>query len=224
MLRRRVLWSVMTVFSLLVAAAATAYFRFDPDLYFPAQRSVYLTRQLPLHLHIAGALVALAAGPWQFAARLRTRRPRIHRTVGTLYLVGCLIGGLGGIALSTTAHGGAMASAGFAALGALWLATGAAGLAAILRGDVLAHRRWMVRSFSLTFAAVTLRVYLGIAMALTATDAWSVPFATSYAAIAWIAWVPNLAVAWWLTRRRPEQAEAPVHGAAALASAGGGAS
>ena len=67
----------------------------------------------------------------------------------------------------------------------------------------------MVRSFALTFAAVTLRLYVGIATVLTQTDAWSVPFGTSYAAIAWIAWVPNLAVAWWLTRRRAEGASPP---------------
>ncbi len=209
----------MTVLSLLVVVAATAYLRFDPDLYFPEQRAVYLTRQLPLYLHIGGAIVALAAGPWQFAARRRARRPRIHRALGSLYLAGCLIGGIGGIALSTTAHGGVVASTGFATLGVLWLATGAAGLAAILRGDVHAHRRWMVRSFALTFAAVTLRAYVGIATVLTETGAWSVPFGTSYAAIAWIAWVPNLAVAWWLTRRRAED-DAPPRALPAHASPG----
>ena len=219
MIRRRVLWSVMTAFSLLIVLAALAYFRFDPSLYFPAQREVFLSRQLPLYLHITGAVVALATGPWQFARRLRVRHPRLHRGIGTAYLLGCLVGGVGGLLLSTTAHGGPVASAGFAALGSLWLATGVLGLTAVVRGDLVAHRRWMVRSFSLTFAAVTLRLYLGVATVLGATGAWSVPFEDAYAAIAWLAWVPNLALAWWVTRERPADGGRPTASPSAPVSA-----
>ncbi|WP_439654261.1 DUF2306 domain-containing protein [Streptacidiphilus anmyonensis] len=46
----------------------------------------------------------------------------------------------------------------FAALGVAWLLTGVAWLRMILRGRGADHRRWMLRSFSLTVAAVTLRL------------------------------------------------------------------
>lgn len=65
--------------------------------------------------------------------------------------------------------------------------------------NFVAHRRWKIRNFALTFAAVTLRLYLPAAAAL------EVPFATAYPAIAWLCWVPNLLVAEWLARRRPER-------------------
>jgi len=52
-----------------------------------------------------------------------------------------------------------------------------------------AHRRWMIRSFSLTLAAVTLRIYLPIAAAA------GLPFHDVYRAVAWFRWVPNLLVA-----------------------------
>jgi hypothetical protein len=53
----------------------------------------------------------------------------------------------------------------------------------------------MVRNFSLTFAAVTLRLYLPI------SGVAGVPFEVAYPIIAWIAWVPNLIVAeWWFNR------------------------
>ncbi len=47
----------------------------------------------------------------------------------------------------------------------------------------------MIRSFSLTFAAVTLRLYLpiGIMSGLT--------FEQIYVATAWISWIPNLLIA-----------------------------
>ena len=45
----------------------------------------------------------------------------------------------------------------------------------------------MVRSYALTFAAVTLRLWLS---ALTGAG---VPFFEAYAAVAWLSWLPNLA-------------------------------
>ena len=82
-----------------------------------------------------------------------------------------------------------MAIAGFAALAVCWLHTAIRALVAILAGDVVAHRRWMVRNFALTFAAVTLRLYLPAAMVS------GVPFEAAYPAIAWLCWVPNLLAA-----------------------------
>jgi hypothetical protein len=51
------------------------------------------------------------------------------------------------------------------------------------------HRAWMIRSFALTFAAVTLRIYLPILEQLP------VPFEDGYRAISFLCWVPNLLAA-----------------------------
>ena len=51
------------------------------------------------------------------------------------------------------------------------------------------HERWMVRSFALTFAAVTLRLYIPAGQVL------GLDFMAAYRAIAWLCWVPNLVVA-----------------------------
>ena len=50
----------------------------------------------------------------------------------------------------------------------------------------------MIRNFALSFAAVTLRLYL------PPVFIFQLPFESSYAVIAWICWVPNLLVAQWL--------------------------
>ncbi len=64
-----------------------------------------------------------------------------------------------------------------------------------MRRDFVAHERWMIRSFALTFAAVILRIYLPFAGDLV----------TGYTAIAWLCWIPNLVVAkiWIRLRERP---------------------
>ncbi len=55
----------------------------------------------------------------------------------------------------------------------------------ILRGDAIRHRRWMIRSYALTAAAITLRIYLPLIFAFH----W--PFLIAYPAIAWLCWIPN---------------------------------
>ena len=71
----------------------------------------------------------------------------------------------------------------------LWLYTGLRAFLAIRRGEVSEHRRWMVRNFSLTLAAVTLRILLPM------SGNAGIPFEVAYPAIAWLCWVPNLLVA-----------------------------
>jgi ABC-type spermidine/putrescine transport system permease subunit II len=66
-----------------------------------------------------------------------------------------------------------------------------------MQRDFAAHRRWMIRSFALTFAAVTLRLYLPLGFLLP------VSFDDAYRVISFLCWVPNLLAAEWLLRRRP---------------------
>lgn len=84
-----------------------------------------------------------------------------------------------------------MAALGILALGLAWIVVTGMGLAPALQ------RRWMLRSFALTAAAITLRVYLGASMAAGIDDAALLPL------IAWLCWVPNLLAAQWYLRCRP---------------------
>lgn len=61
----------------------------------------------------------------------------------------------------------------------------------------------MVRNFALTFAAVTLRLWL------PASVVSGVPFELAYAIVAWLCWVPNLAVAEWMLDRGAPPAAVP---------------
>lgn len=78
---------------------------------------------------------------------------------------------------------------GFACLALGWLYTGWRAYLAIRARDIVSHRRWMVRNFALTFAAVTLRLWLPASMAS------GIAFELAYPEIAWLCWVPNLLVA-----------------------------
>lgn len=160
-----------------------------------------------LVLHVTGGSLALLAGSLQwFLARWnwKTARPRwfrpAHVMLGLAYLGGIVIGAGAGIVLVPRSMGGPLAAWGFGVLNALWIVTTviAAAYGARLRsrpGLREAHHRWMLRSFALTCAAITLRLWLPLGM-LSGLD-----FLAAYAVIAWLCWVPNLVVTEMLARK-----------------------
>ena len=142
-----------------------------------------------LDVHVAGAATALLIGPFQFLPRLRARRRALHRWMGRSYVIACLIGGVGGLILAFGSTAGPIATAGFGSLAALWIVANIEAWRMALARRFDAHRAWMIRSFALTFAAVTLRLYLPLAALLP------FPFVDAYRAISFLAWVPNLILA-----------------------------
>lgn len=162
--------------------------------------------QLALYVHIAGGSLALVLGALQFWRGLRDRAPRVHRWTGRVYLAAVGIGGAAGLLISFFSPAGWVGLFGFGALAVLWMLTGWRAYRAIRRGDVATHQSWMIRNYALTFAAVTLRLWLPLLLLLPLwlgmpwefESAW----ANAYAAVPFLAWMPNLLVAEWLIRRR----------------------
>lgn len=149
----------------------------------------FVTHRVALSIHAVSSSVALIVGPWQFLNGLRALWIGLHRLVGRVYILAVSIGWTSSIPVALHAETGAIASAGFLALGICWIAATTVSMAKVLRKDIRSHRRWMMRSYALTAAAITLRVYLGMATALR------LPFNLAYPAIAWLCWIPNLAIA-----------------------------
>jgi len=200
----RTLWTLCALLS--VAIAFYAYRYVAPTT--PAPPGVRANPFFSpfLLLHVIGAATALLVGPFQFLAGLRARRPALHRALGRLYVAGCLVGGLAGLVLSLGSTAGPIATAGFGLLALAWLWTTVQAVRHAIARRIPEHRAWMIRSFALTFAAVTLRLYLPLA-AIS-----GLPMREAYLAIAFLCWVPNLAIAeLWL--RRPSWARVSTIGA-----------
>ena len=172
-----------------VAIAAYAYHYLAPGAFVPPNIGKNPMAYPWLFVHAGFAATALLAGPFQFLPGLRARQPRIHRWIGRTYVTACLIGGSAGLLLATGTTAGPIAAAGFGALAVLWLGATAIALRRALARRFDEHRRWMIRSFAMTFAAVTLRIYMPLAQIAHLDPA------EAYLAIAWLAWVPNLIVA-----------------------------
>ena len=143
-------------------------------------------------IHATAAATALLVGVVQLLPAVRTRWPTFHRWIGRIYFLGCLAGGVSGLILSAGVSAGPIAAAGFGTLGLLWIFVTTLGWLAARRHSWSRHRRWMIRSYALTFAAVTLRLYLPVAV-IAAIHGYD--FMVAYRAIAWLAWVPNAVLA-----------------------------
>ncbi|MGH1540348.1 MAG: DUF2306 domain-containing protein [Arenicella sp.] len=175
--------------SLGVAVYGVIAYAFLPlgSLVHPDMQNNFQAHAVGIYTHVFASALALMIGPFQFSARIRARYQQLHRRLGQLYLgLGVLLGGIAGLYLSPHAFGGAVSEWGFGTLAVVWLYTGIRAYLAVRKGEIDQHRKWMIRNFSLTFAAVTLRLYLPFPMLLGAD------FVTIYPIIAWLCWVPNL--------------------------------
>jgi uncharacterized membrane protein len=194
-------WVIMTILSLMTIAFVARYLAFNPDTYFPEQRDVYMRREFVLGVHVLSGMLALITGPFQFVSKIRRQFLRLHRVLGVIYIASCTGLGLSGLILATTSYAGWTTSLAFGLLGLSMLFTTWTALRMVLARRIDDHRRWMIRSFSLIFAGVMLRVLSPIYEVLVGIGLVSFSFETAYAWIAWLSWVPNLLIALWFTRR-----------------------
>lgn len=155
----------------------------------PFWRTAFFT-----HIFLGG--IALLSGMTQFSTRLRNRHLARHRLLGKIYVVACLTSGLAGLYIAQFATGGWIARLGFTLLALFWIITTWTAWRRILLRDTDAHQRWMIRSYALTFAAVTLRLWIPLM-----TGVFSMDFIPAYQIIAWLCWVPNLLVAEWIIQQ-----------------------
>jgi len=90
---------------------------------------------------------------------------------------------------------------GFAALAVMWLLTSALALACARQKRFGDHRAWMIRSYSLTFAAATVRL-AGLPFLILTRNPVAAITCTFWS------WVLNLMAAEWIIRSSPESAVA----------------
>ena len=206
-------WALMAFLAIVVTIIALApYITFNSENFNNATAR-YTTestlRYVGLFVHAFSGGIALLIGPFQFLDGFRKRRQNIHRWMGRIYLVSILIGGLSAFIIAPGMISGLVGEVGLLSLAVLWLWTGWNAYSSIRKGDVKSHREWMIRSFALTFAAATLRLWLGTLIATQlpflqtkyAGD-FDALFVEVYRVVMWLCWVPNIIIAEMIIQRR----------------------
>ena len=160
---------------------ALPYFKFTD-----AQFGRYLPYRWWLVLHISGGIVALLSGPVQLWLGLTDRSVRAHRRLGIIYLCSVGASSLAGYYLAFHTTFGMTFGAGLASLATAWIVTTGLAFAAIRRHLYEQHKEWMIRSYVVTTAFVTFRLWfslLGVIglgtkaerAAIMAWSCWAVP-------------------------------------------------
>ena len=165
---------------------------FVPDVRSPFVSDLFSAKGVRALGHLGAGGLAIFTGALQFSTKLRFGSPHVHRLLGRVYVIAVLISGTSAGLLAPRSAGGITAHFGFGLLAILWVASTILAWRSARGGDYVSHRGWMLRSYALCLAAVTLRLYLPLSAIA------GIPFEEAYPAIAWLCWVPNLVVAEWL--------------------------
>ena len=189
-------WWPAAALAIGIAAYSLRYVVLGARAYTPELAASFSERPMVIAIHALFGPIALLCGLVQLTPALRNRRWFAHRTIGRVYVVSALMLAGAGLALSPHAAGGLIARTGFALLALATLGTTLVAYGRIRRGDIRAHREWMLRSYGCIFAAVTLRIWMPLLML---ADGGA--FIPAYRVVAWLSWVPNLLWAERIIRR-----------------------
>ncbi|MEM7029121.1 MAG: DUF2306 domain-containing protein [Chloroflexota bacterium] len=208
-LKKRWRWLLLAIICVYIAYDAfRRYIDFDRSNFlsiFDGRFDVGSLSLFILYVHIFTSVLALAVGPFQFWNWLLVKHKNIHRWLGrTYFYLGIFPGAIAGFIVALGTNAGLTGVFGFSLLAIMWAITGVIALVAIRYGDVLAHKRWMYRNFALTFAAVTLRLWLP-ALIVGQIFIGNVPeeeaLIAAYQTIPWLCWVPNMIIVEWIINR-----------------------
>jgi uncharacterized membrane protein YozB (DUF420 family) len=175
----------------LLAYNAFTYFNFDFTYGFLRlkQKAIATGLYLPFyysHVLVAGAI--LVVGFFQVNTRFSLRWPKVHKALGKFYVYGILFfAAPGGLVMSFFIQRGPWVLWSFVLQSVLWFLFTAIAIKKIMARNIEEHRKWMWRSYALTFAAVTLRLYT-----FFFGGSFDLAQPAAYGTIAWMSWVLNL--------------------------------
>jgi uncharacterized membrane protein YozB (DUF420 family) len=190
---KRIAFIVSIMLAIPLAINALSYSNFDFSYGFLQlkTRAIETGWYLPAYYaHVLVAAFILLIGIFQIHPASRATWPALHRAFGKIYVGGILFfSAPGGLIMSLFINRGPLVLASFLLQCTAWFIFTYLAYHYIHKGNVQAHQQWMLRSYALTLAAITLRIYVFI-------SSWSFDLAqpAAYATIAWLSWVPNLLV------------------------------
>ena len=183
------LWIVLFLAAFSVIFSTEIPILRDQPIYHTYRLQLIADRYLLIPHAIFGT-IALLSGPIQFSTRIRRKHLQFHRILGRVYVTAVLLAGPIAIIIST---GSNLIVGTWVQAGAWFVCTLAAFLSARNR-HIADHRRWMVRSYALTFTFISLRVlnFLPWYVKLNDADATLAIVVATFLSVL----VPDLAFSW----------------------------
>jgi uncharacterized membrane protein len=193
---------VLCVATFLMLRILVDYTAFRDDVAFLRVKQEYVGYawwKAAFYVHVFSAIAALLAGFTQFSGQFLRDHRSLHRLIGRIYVYDILVVNFpAGMVLAVCANGGLAGRIAFVLLDSCWFYFTFMAVAAVRQGHLLQHREFMIRSYALTFSAITLRTWKFILVRTTHIDPVHL-----YMIDAWMGFVPNLLLAeWWIRQQR----------------------
>ena len=196
---QRIIWIIFIILCILVGIYPALYSVMPEDQGLLSTKSAELLAstfwRVQFYTHISFGGLALLIGWVQFSKKIREKNITLHRNIGKVYVLSVILSGISGLYIGYYATGGIISASGFMLLALLWLYTTSMSYLSIRRFDILKHQKLMIFSYALCFAAVSLRIQLPILTTIFQD------FLPAYKIVSWSCWVPNLIVAYMISKR-----------------------
>lgn len=179
--------------------AIVEYTSFRTDVGFLLFKQDYLNNTVwktAFYIHVFSSIFVLMAGFTQFSNFVLQKHRKLHKAIGKMYVYNILLINFpAGMIMAFYANGLWVSKTAFILLDCLWFLFTLKAIIAIKNKNVKQHKEYMIRSYALTFSAITLRTWKIILSHLFVIDP-----VTLYMIDAWMGFVPNLLYAEWLIR------------------------
>ena len=163
--------------------------------------SRYVAHPWLAYLHMTPGVLYLLGAPLQLSQRIRTKHHTLHRRLGRVLVTAALLSVVLALVFGLRfPWGGPVEALATAVFGCWFLICLLLAVLAIRRGDVVNHRRWMIRAFAAGIAVGTIRIWIGLFLASGLLN-----FHDSFAAAFWIGFSLHvLAGEWWVRTTSPK--------------------
>ena len=200
------LYLVLNVGAFLMLKIVVQYSAFDDHIGFLEFKQDYLhitAWKIAFYIHVFSSVFTLLAGFTQFSSEFLKNHRSLHKLIGRIYVWDIvLINFPTGLIMAIYANGGLPSKLAFLILDGLWFWFTVKAVIEVKKGNIALHRDYMMRSYALTFSAVTLRTWR-----LVLSSSFDLDPQLIYMLDAWLGFVPNLICVEWLIFRSRNAAQ-----------------
>lgn len=190
---KNISWLIITFFAMVLFYITAQYLSFRPDINFllVKQDLIFDAVWRPtFYIHVISGMIVILIGPFQFLPKLRNSYLAIHKKLGKIYAYGILgFAAPTGLIMAFYAEGGMWSTLAFLVMSLLWFYTTIMAILTVKKKKIIEHKKWMFRSYALSFAAVTLRILVPV---MSLSNNLSEEFII--VSTAWLSWGINLII------------------------------
>ena len=197
---KKSLWIIVIILAISIGLYPSIYFIIDRKFGLLNTKTEYILSNIfwniAFYTHIIFGAISLLIGWIGFSEKIRANNLNIHKKIGKTYIVSVLLSSLAGIYIGFFATSGIVSSIGFISLGILWFYITLMAFIHIKNKKIVLHQKFMIYSYALCFAAVTLRIWMPL-MIYICQD-----FDTGYKIASWLCWLPNIIIAYFIIKKQ----------------------